>query len=73
MSIISESQDYVDPRYRVLMSLPCIVQVLCTTWYREVNMFRVSVTFISWINRQEELCVSSAQILTSRYQSIADN
>ena len=36
-------------------------------------MFRVSVTFISWINRQEENCLSSALILTSRYQSIVDN
>ena len=29
--------------------------------------------FVSWINRQEEYCLSSAQILTSRYQSIVDN
>ena len=36
-------------------------------------MFKVSVTFISWINRQEEHCLSSAQILTSRYQSNVDN
>ena len=26
--------------------------------------------FVSWINRQEEYCLSSAQILTSRYQSV---
>ena len=26
----------VDPKNRVLMSLPCIVQVLCTTWYIQV-------------------------------------
>ena len=25
------------------MSLPCIVQVLCMTWYREVNFFRIIV------------------------------
>ena len=42
-------------------------------WYRKVNIFRVSVTVISWINRQEEHRLSSAQILTSRYQSIIDN
>ena len=36
-------------------------------------MFRIFVTFVSWINRQEEHCLSSAQILTSRYQSIVDN
>ena len=28
---------------------------------------------VSWINRQEEHRLSSAQILTSRYQSIVDN
>ena len=63
----------IDPRYRVLMSLPCTVHVSRETWYREVNIFRVFVTFISWINRQEEHCLSSAQILTSKYQSIVDN
>ena len=29
--------------------------------------------FVSWINGQEEHRLSSAQILTSRYQSIVDN
>ena len=43
------------------------------TWYREVKKFRVFVTFISWINKQEEHRLSSAQILTSRYQSVVDN
>ena len=28
---------------------------------------------VSWINGQEEYCLSSAQILTSRYQSTVDN
>ena len=36
-------------------------------------MFRIFVTFVSWISEQEEYCLSSAQILTSRYQSIVDN
>ena len=36
-------------------------------------MFRIFVTFVSWIKGQEEYCLSSAQILTSRYQSIVDN
>ena len=49
------------------------VHVSCETWYREVNMFRISMNFIFWINKQEEHCLSSAQILTSRYQSIVDN
>ena len=35
----------VDPIYSVLMSLPCIVQVLCSAWYREVNMFRIFMIF----------------------------
>ena len=29
--------------------------------------------FLSWINWQEEYCLSSARILTSGYQSIVDN
>ena len=28
--------------------------------------------FVSWINGQEEYCLSSVQILTSRYQSLVD-
>ena len=36
-------------------------------------MFRIFMIFVSWINGQEEHCVSSAQILTSKYQSIVDN
>ena len=36
-------------------------------------MLRIFVTIVSWINKQEEHCLSSAQILTSRYQSIVDN
>ena len=35
-------------------------------------MFRIFVIFVSWINGQEEYCLSSAQILTN-YQSIVDN
>ena len=34
----------VDRIYRVLMFLPCIAQVLCTTWYIQVNLFRIFVT-----------------------------
>ena len=40
---------------------------------QKINIFSFSVTFISWINRQEEHRLSSAQNLTSRYQSIVDN
>ena len=69
----SDRKINIDPEYRVLVPLPCTVHVPCSTWYREVNIFRIFVTFVSWINRQEEHCLSSAQILTSRYQSIVDN
>ena len=31
------------------------------------------MSFVSWINRQEEHRLSSAPILTSKYQSIVDN
>ena len=55
------------------MPLSCTVHVLRSTKYREVNKFRIFAIVFSWINGQEEYCLSSAQILTSRYQSIVDN
>ena len=63
----------VDPIYCVLMSRPCIVQVLCMTWYTQVNLIRILVTFVPRINRQEEYCLSLARILTSRYSSRVDD
>ena len=36
-------------------------------------MFRTFMIFVSRINGQEEYCLSSARILTSRYQSVVDN
>ena len=69
----SDCKINIDPKYRVLMPFPCTVHVFRETWYREVNILRVSVTFISWINRQEEYRLSVAQILTSWYQSIVVN
>ena len=38
ISILSESQDQYRPIFRVLMSLPCVVKVLCETWYTHVNL-----------------------------------
>ena len=67
----SDSKINIDPKYRILMSLPCILQVSCETWYRVVDILWIFVVFFSWINKQEEHRLSSAQILTSRYQSIA--
>ena len=60
-------------KYRVLILTPCIVHVFRSTWYREVNIVRIFMIFVSWINGQEKYCLSSAQILTSRNQSIVDN
>ena len=57
----------VDPIYCVLMSLPCIVQVLSMTWYIQVNHLRIFVTFVHRINREEEYCLFLARTLTSRY------
>ena len=50
------------------MSLPCIVQVLCATWYVQVNLIRIFVTFVHRI-KQKEYRLTLAWILISRYQS----
>ena len=63
----------VDPIYLVLMSLPCIVQVLCTTRCTQVDHIRILVTFVHRINRQVEYCLSLARTLTSRYLSRVDD
>ena len=36
-------------------------------------MFKIFMIFVSWINEQKKYCLSSAQILTSRYQSRVDD
>ena len=35
-------------------------------------MFKIFMICVSWISGQEEYCLSSVQILTSRYQSVVD-
>ena len=40
----------INPEYRVLMPLPCTVHILRSTWYREVNLFRIFMPFVSGIN-----------------------
>ena len=45
------------------MFLPCVMQVLCMTWYIQVNIVRIFKIFVSWINGQEEYCPSSARIV----------
>ena len=54
-------------------SCPVIMHVSRSTWYREVNIFRIFMIFVSWIKGQEEYCLSPARILISKYQSIVDN
>ena len=63
----------IDPIFRVLVFLPCVMQVLCTTWYIQVNLFRIVMLFVSGIKKQKEYCLSLARILTSRCQSIVDD
>ena len=48
----------INPIYSVLMFLPCAMQVLCMTWYIQVNLFRT--LFISGIIRQKEYRLSLA-------------
>ena len=72
-SFFDDSKINIDPKYRILMPFPGVLQVSCMTRYRVVDILWIFVVFVSWINKQEEHRLSSAQILTSRYQSIAEN
>ena len=62
----------VEAKYRVMMFLPSTVQVLCTTWYREANIFRILMPFVSGINRRKILSVSCLNS-DLRGQSIIDD
>ena len=64
---VLQSKIDVNPNYWVLMSLPCLMQVLCMTRYTQVDHIRILVTFVHKINRQKEYCLSFARTLTSRY------
>ena len=50
----------INPKYRVLMFLPSTVQVLCSTWFIEVNLCRILMAFVSGVNGQKEYCLSLA-------------
>ena len=50
----------INPKYRVLMLLPSTVQVLCSTWFIEVNLCKILMAFVSGINGQKEYCLSLA-------------
>ena len=73
MWILSQSQYRCWSIYRVLMSFPCIVQLLCTTWYIQFNLVKLLVTIVHRIYRQKENCLSLARILTSRFWSRVDD
>ena len=40
----------IDPTNCVLMFLPCVMQVLCTTWYIQINLFRILMLLEFGIN-----------------------
>ena len=63
----------INPKYCVLVFLPCFMQVLCMTRYTQVDRIRILVILVHGIHRQEEYCLSVAQNLTSRYQSSIDD
>ena len=45
----------VDPLYRVLMFLPSAMQLLCTTWYTQVNLFRILDGLCLWDQKTERI------------------
>ena len=55
-----QSKVDVDPIHRILMFLPCFMHVLCKTRCSQVDRVRNLMIFVSWINGQEEYCLSSA-------------
>ena len=63
----------VDPIHRFLMFLPCFKHVLCTTRCSQVDRVRILVFCVRRIHKQNEYCLSVAQILTTRYQSWIDD
>ena len=48
-----ESKIDVDPTHRVLMSLPCIMQVLFMTRFIQVDRIRILVTLVSGIHKEQ--------------------
>ena len=72
-SFFDDSKININSEYRVLMPFPTVLYVSGMSRFRVVNVFWISVIFVSWINRQEEHCLTSAQNLTSKNQSIFDN
>ena len=50
----------INPKYRVLMFLQSTVQILCSTWFVEINLCKILMAFVSGINGQKEYCLSLA-------------
>ena len=59
----------VDQIHCVLMFRPYFMHVLCKSRHIQVDRIRILVFFVHRIHRNEEYCLSFAQILSSRYQS----
>ena len=68
-----QSKIDVDPIYCVLMSLPCIVHVLCMARFIQVDRNKILMVLVHGIHRQKEYCLSVVQNLTSRCQSRVDD
>ena len=65
-----QSKIDVDPKYSVLMLLPCFVHVLCKTRCFQVDRVRILMVFVQRFHSRKENCLSVfAQILSSQYRS----
>ena len=60
MLILFELQDYYQPKIPRLDVSSKHCASICSTWYREVNMCKILMPFVSGINRQKEYCLSLA-------------
>ena len=72
-SFFDDSKINIDPKYRILMPFPGVLQVSCMTRYRVVNILWIFAISAARTNRQEEHRLPSAQFLTTKYQPTADN
>ena len=73
MSIPFESQDQCQPKIPRLDASSIHFEGIVHDVVHSNQTFRILMPFASGINGQEEYCLSSAQILTSKYQSIVDD
>ena len=50
-----QSEVDVDPIHRILMFLPCFMQVLCKTRYIQVDRVRILMVFVHGIHKAERI------------------